>query len=477
MRRRLAVAPWNRISPRRRFGGVSSGISGSGDIDRAGTPSSLDVETGQIGSRANRFLISAGVLNLALWTYLQQGGLGATSVALLAVATGLAGFAVFAPPPAPGGPVSSSAIATSLVLVELGMMVVLPFRPPIDVPPSVLPVPALAGLSMLAMLFAVVAVRSRHASWVVAIGVVWLAAVVARILVVAADVAPTFDVSLFQEEAARLLLGGHNPYETTIIVAYPYGPIAIVGAAMGHFLRDARWVQVGADVLTASALMWAARRNAGPFVGAAIGAIWLWSGAGLFVIWQGFPEPLLTALLIAGAVCSTTRARVAALAGGVLVGLGAATKQFGALPVIFLIARRGRARAVGVTALATATAVVLPFMLANPARFFTGTIGVNIDQPLRGFALNLIPLLRVLVPGASVLPIVAVGAGTVAGLTVNWRRRSRTGWVEASLVGLMVFYALGTISFVNYYEVPLGFLLLMAAFELRAGRVDGDGSG
>jgi len=137
--------------------------------------------------------------------------------------------------------VTTRAIATSLVLIELGMMIVFPFRPPIDVPSPTLPMAALATISLLAMLAAVVAARSGRSWWLVGVGVVWLAAIVARVLVVGADVAPNFDVPLFQEEAARLLLGGHNPYETTVIAAYPYGPVAIIGAAIGHVLGDVRW--------------------------------------------------------------------------------------------------------------------------------------------------------------------------------------------------------------------------------------------
>jgi hypothetical protein len=421
------------------------------------------------GSRSNRFLVAAGLLNFALATYVQQGGLGPLSVALLTGAIGAATFAVLAPPPAPGGPVTTRAIAASLVLIELGMMIVFPFRPPIDVPSPTLPIAALATISLLAMLAAVVAARSGRSWWLVGVGVVWLAAIVARVLVVGADVAPNFDVPLFQEEAARLLLGGHNPYETTVIAAYPYGPVAIIGAAIGHVLGDVRWVQVGADLATAGALAWAGRRRLDSFAGAAIGAMWLWSGAGLFVIWQGFPEPLMTALLIAGAVCSRSHVPRAGLASGILVGLGAAAKQFGALPVLLLVARRGRARSIGLTALTTASLVVLPFLIANPARFLAGTVGFNINQPLRSFALNLIPLLRIFGPGTSVPPIVAVVAGTLAGLGVAWRRRSSTDWVEATVVGLMVFFVLGTISFVNYYEVPLGLLLLVGAFELKPG--------
>ena len=422
------------------------------------------------GSRSNRFLVAAGLLNVALATYVQQGGLGPLSVALLTVATGAAAFAVLAPPPAPGGPVTTRAIVISLVLIELGMMIVFPFRPSIDVPSPTLPIPALSTISLLAMLAAVGAARSGRSWWLVGIGVVWLAAVVARVLVVGADVAPNFDVPLFQEEAARLLLGGHDPYETTIVAAYPYGPVAIIGAAIGHVLGDVRWVQVGADLATAGALAWVGRRQLDSFAGAAIGAMWLWSGSGLFVIWQGFPEPLMTALLIAGAVCSSSHVPRAGLASGILVGLGAATKQFGALPVLLLVARRGRARSIGLTALTTAALVVLPFVIANPARFLAGTVGFNIDQPLRSFALNLIPLLRIFGPGTSVPPIVAVVAGALAGLGVTWRRRSGTAWVEATVVGLMVFSVLGTISFVNYYEVPLGLLLLLGAFELKPGR-------
>ena len=76
------------------------------------------------GSRSNRFLVAAGLLNFALATYVQQGGLGPLSVALLTGAIGAATFAVLAPPPAPGGPVTTRAIATGLVLIELGMMIV-----------------------------------------------------------------------------------------------------------------------------------------------------------------------------------------------------------------------------------------------------------------------------------------------------------------------------------------------------------------
>jgi hypothetical protein len=414
---------------------------------------------GPLASRAPAFFAAAVALDLTLTVYLVQGGSGTASLVFLAGTVLLAVLSVLTPP-AVVDPQDLWVALGVCVGLELMFYAVLPYRPPLEVGPPVGPIPTVAtcGIGLLAVAFASARKRPRLAA--VALFGTWLAAVAARLVVVQRDLPPTFDVPLFQLEAAQRLVAGLNPYAVRSMAAYPYGPIAAVGAAAGQVFGDPRLTQIVADVVIAAGLFVIARGTLGVRCAALLGSSWLWHGSALFVIWQGFPEPLLAALLMLAIVAMESHLQRRTPVAGVLLGLAAATKQFGVLVAGFALVRRGPSRSAGLIALATGIAVSLPFLVLDAGLFVEGTLVIHAEEPSRGFALNLLPLLGPIV--GTISPVAAPILGAVAGILVAFvSRRRSTSWIEGSVVGLLVFCVFGGISFVNYYVVPLALVLAM----------------
>ena len=89
-----------------------------------------------------------------------------------------------------------------------------------------------------------------------------------RVVIVATDAPPFFDVFYIQQAAGDALLGGIDPYLTQVWVnGYLYLPLAAIAAAAGELFGDARWASIAGDLMVVVALVVFARR-----VGAAAGA-------------------------------------------------------------------------------------------------------------------------------------------------------------------------------------------------------------
>jgi hypothetical protein len=120
----------------------------------------------------------------------------------------------------------------------------------------------------------------------------------------------------------------------------------------------------------------------------AVAALWSWWSGALYVVWQGFPEPILIGFMTLGtAVLAGPRPQ--RVLGGVLLGLSVATKQF-ALGVLPLLVRSPKGRIALATAVLTVAVVIVPFVLLDPTRFIEGSILAHIGEPGRAYALNLL---------------------------------------------------------------------------------------
>ena len=134
-----------------------------------------------------------------------------------------------------------------------------------------------------------------------------------------------------------------------------------------------------------SPVAWAAS----PRLGLALAAMAAWWSGGFYVTWQDFTEPILIGFLVLGAAelaAPTSRW----LSGGILLGLAAATKQFGLglLPFLPLQTRSGR-RALA-AAIVTWLVAVVPFALWHAPEFAEGAFLSHIREPGRVYALNLL---------------------------------------------------------------------------------------
>ena len=397
-------------------------------------------------------------LDGAVATYLLVNGVNAVSTSLLVLAAAAFGLAVVTEPRAAPG------VQTMLLIVvgaQMVLRVLVPFRPELPSPAWLFPALALGA----GVLYGVVIVTIRRAGTQRAVqacllGIVALG-LACRAAIVLADVHPTFDVPRIQEAAAAALRAGSDPYLTHVYDSgYPYLPVAAIGAAIASLFGDARWAIVAGDAMTIVGILVLAHRLRAPApLGPTVAALWAWWAGGLYVVWQGFPEPLLLGFLTLG-VAALVGPQRHELAAGVLVGLSVATKQFGVAVLPFLLLSR-HGRKVAVIAVVTAVVIVAPFGLWHTREFLEGTFWSQLAEPGRDYSLNLLvwPSVRLDPP---YVPILVVAM--VAGWWVS-RRYERVdadaGWVAGSTTLLLIAFLANRIAFVNYYSLVMLLLLLL----------------
>ena len=297
---------------------------------------------------------------------------------------------------------------------------------------------------------------------------------------------PPVDVCVFQREACRALLSGHNPYAITFAVpyddpgriyapgsfangrllfGYPYPPISLLWVLPGYLLGDFRLSHLLAMTLAGGLIGLARPRRAAT----AAAALLLFTPRAFFVLEAGWTEPLAI-FLLAGTVFLACRAREWSPIGmAVLV----AAKQYLVLAAPLLGALRepctaregngdraapcgrGTVRA-GALGLGLAAVLSLGLILWDVPAFVHSVVALQFRQPMRMDALSYGPWC-VLNLGRRLPVWVAFGAvGMVWALAIGRRRRG----VEAFCwgVGLVfgVFFALNKQAFCNYYLFVIG---------------------
>ena len=136
-------------------------------------------------------------------------------------------------------------------------------------------------------------------------------------------------------------------------------------------------------------ILFARRVGAAPRLGLTLAALAAWWSGGFYVTWQAFTEPILIGLLVLGAA-ELAAPRSRPLTAEFLLGLAAATKQFGLglLPFLPLRTRPGR-RALA-AAIVTWLGAVVPFAIWHPSEFAWGAFLSHTLEPGRAYALNLL---------------------------------------------------------------------------------------
>jgi hypothetical protein len=415
-------------------------------------------------SRAMGLFVAWICLDAAISIYLVAYGIGTASRLLL-----IAGIVLFGYVAIRGGATGDrgiDAVGTAVVAVQCAIFVLFPFRADPGPPPPtdlyrIFPAIALIGLGIAGVLMA-----ARRGSGASTAGVLTaaLAAAVAigmlfRAIILLTDAPPFFDVFYIQEAAGEALLSGIDPYLTQVWVnGYLYLPLAAISAAAGELFGDARWASIAGDLMVVVALpLFAQRIGASVRTGLVLAAVWVWWAAGLYIVWQGFPEPVLIGFAALAAAALAGEAPRTGLAG-VLVGLAAATKQFGLGLIPFLPFGRGGWKAV-VAAGVTWLVVVVPFALWHSDRFFEGALFSLVREPARDYAFNVLNW-----PGVSIdPPLVLV---FVISLAFGWlcQRRQDSpvgGWLAGSVGLFLVAFALNRIAFVNYFAIPMALMLFL----------------
>lgn len=327
---------------------------------------------------------------------------------------------------------------------------------------------------------------------------------------------PRIDVHVFQQEGAKALLAGENPYTVRfpdiyrstdatravygddlteggrVQFGFPYLPLSLFLALPGYLLfGDHRYAQLVA-MTAAGALLACARPGR---VAALAAALFVFTPRGFYVLGRGWTEPF-TALLLAATVflaCRRTagaeptprRSLLAHWTLPVAVGLFLATKQYLvlAVPLVWLLLPRPiGARGVlsfGLKSAVAALVVTLPLALADARAFWRSTVTVQLRAPYRTDALsfpNYWLHKRGLLPSDGSLPRPAdippawpapVAAGLALAL-VLWRApRSPAGFAGAIALVLLPFISLNKQAFANYYYFVIAALCCAVAAGSR----------
>lgn len=251
------------------------------------------------------------------------------------------------------------------------------------------------------------------------------------IVVLRASPTPWIDVWHFQQGAASTLLHGGDPYAATYpdlygawsrrfyaseilrggrVAGFPYSPLTILAGLPGFAaLGDVRYsllaLMIGSAWLLARALPGA--------TGELAALLMVFQPRAFFVLEQGWTEPLVM-FCFALTVFAVARRAHWALLGGAL-GLLAASKQYSPflLVPLGLVSRPRRAFWV---AAAVLCAVMLPFVVPDPAGFWRGVVRFQLLQPFRADSLSLTSLwVRQTASALPPQPVlgVALGAGVL----------------------------------------------------------------
>ncbi len=296
---------------------------------------------------------------------------------------------------------------------------------------------------------------------------------------------PGIDVIVVHREAITALLADQDPYRISfeniyggdsgtyynpravvgnrVAFGYPYPPLSLFLAVPGQFLAgDYRYAELGALLLGAGLIGYIR-----PSLHARLAAaLLLTTPRGLFVIEQGWTEPigvLMTALVVFFMV---RRPAVVPWVGGLL----AVTKQYYFLagPLMLKYAWSLGWRGVpGFVAKATlaGAAVTLPLALWHPNRFLEAVIYLQTREPFRPDSLSLLSWASFQGWGSGSF-LWAVGAASLVMIVVLWRAPNTAAGFAASLaISLFAMFIFGSKAFCNYYFLVIATLCCAVAAE------------
>lgn len=277
---------------------------------------------------------------------------------------------------------------------------------------------------------------------------------------------PTIDVVTVTNAAWDGLRHGHSPYAITfadiygegskfyaqgavangqVQFGYPYPPLTLLLLVPGLLLGDFRYASLAAILATGLLLAYAR-----PSIESRLaGALFLTTPRVLFVLEQGWSEPV-SLLLLGVTVFAMVRApRNAAWAAGLLI----ASKQY--LVVAIPLMRRYRFIAVAV---AVAAAVTLPFLIWDPRGFMQDVVLLQAREPFRRDALSYLSWLARQGWGEPSF-IWTIAAMLVALAVAAWHRDDSPASLAGSLAFvLLATFAFGRKAFCNYYFFVIGAL-------------------
>ena len=413
------------------------------------------------------------------------------SLALVTVAIALCALGTLAPRVRDPGVGHSLMRLAALAAVVAQALVVLRSTPSgwffwsNDLDPSASPRIYYGVVGAACVLAAIVAL-SMYTGWRVvarvAVPVAMLLHLVVGTWMIRASPSPRIDVHLFQQEAAKTLLHGDNPYATTfddmyrstapgerpvygeglvrdgkVIFGFPYPPVSLYLSTLGYAAAgDHRYAQLLAITLSAALLAYG---KPGAW-SALMAVLFLFAPRSMFVLGRGWTEPFVVLFLAATVFCALRLRKLLPIALGLLL----ASKQYMvlAVPLVPLLLEgpfRWKsylsllAKAGGVALLVT-----LPFALWDWQAFWHSLVTVQKVAPFREDALSyLVWFYHQTGTQLGVAP--AFAAATIAIGLALWRaERSAAGFAASVALVYLVFIALNKQAFANYYFFVIGAL-------------------
>ncbi len=299
---------------------------------------------------------------------------------------------------------------------------------------------------------------------------------------------PAIDVFVIQQEASRELAAGRNPYRYSMPDIYSpeesaklyapgwstggrlrfgllYPPMSLLLAFPGFLLAgDHRFAQLVATTLAGGAIAFVRPSR----YSALAAALFLFNPRGLYILEQGWTEPLVM-MLFAAFLWTAIRAPRGA---PWLFGLVIATKQYlvlivPALPLLvpWCVPKKELPR-LALQALGGAAAVTLPFVLWDPGAFYNSVIALHLAQPYRPDSLTYLALLpeRTALALAKHSPLAALAALAALGLALARGPRTPSGFSTAAAFTLLAYFSFNKQAHINYYYLATG--ILCAALAL-----------
>jgi hypothetical protein len=299
--------------------------------------------------------------------------------------------------------------------------------------------------------------------------------VVMGVWMIKASPSPSVDVYVFQEDGAKLLASGGNPYTMTYPDAYgysryygaewagdgrlnfgfPYPPLSLLWMTPGQtLLGDPRYMHLLAMAL--SALLIGYTRPGSLATGAA--ALFLFTPRAFYVLEQSWVEPLSILCLAAVVFLAERGSRWWPLAFGLLL----VSKQVMllALPLAWLLLPRplpSWKRLIQPALMMSAGALIsLPLALWNLPAFWRDVVTLHVAQQFRPDSLSYLALLAQ--NGSAPLPSAFGFIAAVIAIVFVLMRAPRTpsGFAAGLALVFITFFAFSKQAFCNYYYFVIG---------------------
>jgi hypothetical protein len=344
------------------------------------------------------------------------------------------------------------------------------WRPPIGNVEQGTLFPVAIGLGMLASVLLLVGAVVARRRWLPGV-LAWLCMSAAATLVVQASARPAIDVWIIFQQATRGLLAGRNPYEMAFSGVpagqtddcFNYLPFTFLAALPGRVaFGDVRYGELLVLLAGSAMLVWVAWRAGAAgrgWLGLLLAVMVVCLPGTLRITQQAWNESVvLGCLLAAVALLLSGRPGLAV----VPLALALATKQHVVLvlPLWALWPRFGWRRAIASGALAAG--ICLPWLLANPGRFYGCTVRFFLDLPARPDSIS---VWRFLPAAAQVPVVVALTVGAYL-LAIRFLDRSTAGLVLGCGLVFAAFDLANKQSFENQWL--LACQLLVAALACHA---------